>query len=288
MAECVTEFRGERVYSRDFGGIILHASQFAPLTHVDRHRHDDAYACFLAGGPLLERVGTRSWNHCALTLVVHPAGEEHEDFFQGIGFCINLKFTSAWIKANLGDLTPWEERRAFDSGPLLFLGLHLFRIYTRRQLGSISLDIEELAAELLSAGRVFTPCRTVPTRISRVVERLETEPGAPLRLSEYASLADVHPVYLARAFRKTYGKSLGEYQRGARLRQAVRSLTSTDLAISDIAAQCGFFDQSHLTKLLRRSTGLTPNELRRSYQRSVYGSATHRFGAYKTGSRSLS
>jgi AraC family transcriptional regulator len=263
--EVVTEFRGEPVCYCDFGGIALHASRFRSSAHVERHRHNDAYACFLAGGPLHEQVGSRSWNHRSLTLVVHPAGEEHEDLFEGPGFCVNLKITSAWIKANLENLTPWTERRAFDRGPQLFLGLHLFRIYSRRGLGSVSLDMEELAAELLSADRAVAPSRTVPTRISRVVERLEAEPAAPLRLSECASLADVHPVYLARAFRKAYGMSLGEYQRQAKLRHALNLLTSTSLAISDIASDCGFFDQSHLTKLLRRSTGLTPNELRRSY-----------------------
>jgi AraC family transcriptional regulator len=263
--EFVTEFRGERVCYCDFGGIVLHSSRFRPLAHVDRHRHNDAYACFLAGGPLNEQVGGRSWNHRSLTLVVHPAGEEHEDFFEGPGFCVNLQITSAWINANLENLTPWAERRAFDRGPLLFLGLQLFRIYNRRELGSVSLDMEELAGELLSADQAVAPCRSVPTRISRVVERLEAEPAAPLRLSECARLADVHPVYLARAFRKAYGMSLGEYQRQAKLRHAINLLTNTGLAISDIASHCGFFDQSHLTKLLRRSTGLTPNELRRSY-----------------------
>jgi AraC family transcriptional regulator len=253
------------VYCCDFRGIVLHASRFQSLDHVGRHRHNDAYACFLAGGPLREKVGGRSWSHRSLTLIVHPAGEEHEDVFKGPGLCVNLKITSAWIRANLENPTAWEERRAFDHGPLLFLGLNLFRIYNRRDLGSVSLDIEELAAELLSVGRVLAPRRHVPARISHVVERLEAEPSCPPTLSECARLADVHPVYLARAFRKSYGMSLGEYQRQAKLRQAVTLLSSTDLAISDIASDCGFFDQSHLTKLLRRSTGFTPNNLRRSY-----------------------
>ena len=227
-------------------------------------------------------MGGRSWNHRSLTLVVHPAGEEHEDRFEGPGFCVNLKITSAWIKANLDNLTSWTERRAFDRGPKLFQGLHLFRLYNRQGLGSVSLDLEELAGELLSVDGAIAPCGSVPARISPLsgagfllehpagefgpgVERLEAEPALPPRLTECARLADVHPVYLARAFRKAYGMSLGEYQRQAKLRRAVNLLTSTGLAISDIASDCGFFDQSHLTKLLRRSTGLTPNELRRSY-----------------------
>jgi AraC family transcriptional regulator len=260
------EFQGETVCYYDFGGIVLHASSFRRDAKVDRHQHNDAYACFLAGGPLNEKVGSRSWNHRTLTLIVHPAGEEHEDFFEGPGLCVNLKITSAWIKTNLEAHTPWVERRAFEHGPLLFLGLNLFRIYSRREIGSISLDVEELVSELFSIGHAVAPCRIVPTRISRVLERLEADPAFPPRLSECAKLADVHPVYLARAFRKCYGMSLGEYQRQSKIRQAVTLLTDTHLPISDIASDCGFFDQSHLTNMLRSSTGFTPSELRRSYR----------------------
>ena len=262
---CSTEFQGEQVCSWDYGGIVLHASRFQNFARVQRHQHKDAYACFLTGGPLHETVNGRRWNHHSPTFIVHPAGEEHQDVFEGPALCVNLKISTAWIKANFEKDTLWPERRAFDHGPLLFLGLRLFHVYHEQDFDSVGLDLEEIAAELLSAGSAVVRHVTVPARLSRVVERLKADPAAPLSLGECARLADVHPVYLARVFRKTYGMSLGEYQRQAKLRHAVRLLASSSPSLVEIASDCGFFDQSHLTKLLRRSTGFTPKELRRSF-----------------------
>jgi hypothetical protein len=82
------------------GASFYMPQDFSPFDHVGRHRHNDAYACFLAGGPLHEKVGGHSWNHRSLTLLVHPTGEEHVDVFKSLGLCVNLKITSAWIRAN--------------------------------------------------------------------------------------------------------------------------------------------------------------------------------------------
>jgi len=37
---------------------------------------------------------------------------------------------------------------------------------------------------------------------------------------------------------------------------------NTKLPLSEIAVQCGFADQSHLTKTVRRVLGVTPGNLR--------------------------
>ena len=40
-------------------------------------------------------------------------------------------------------------------------------------------------------------------------------------------------------------------------------LDTTDLPLSEIAARCGFYDQSHLTHVFRQKRGVTPGEYRR-------------------------
>lgn len=261
---CANEFRGERLCHRGSDGVLLHASRFQPHTHVELHKHNAAYVCFLVGGPLHERVGTHSWIHGPLTLIVHPAEEEHEDAFEGPGLCINLSIAQAWMSKCLEAVLPWSERQAFDRGPVFLLGLRLLRVYARPLSDSDVLDLEEIAGEFLSFGHRVPECRAIPSRLSLVLEQLEAAPATSMRLSEYARLAELHPVYLARIFRKALGMSLGEYQRLTRLRYAVQLLTSTRVPISHVASDSGFSDQSHLTHLLKHATGLTPNALRRS------------------------
>ncbi len=70
------------------------------------------------------------------------------------------------------------------------------------------------------------------------------------------------PSHFTRVFRAATGRSPHQYVLGQRLERARRALLTTDTAIADIAGACGFADQSHLTRTMRRHLGLTPNALR--------------------------
>ena len=55
-----------------------------------------------------------------------------------------------------------------------------------------------------------------------------------------------------------------EYRTAHRLLSAVKQLLQTDTPIAEIAHDCGFADQSHLTRTLRSKLGVTPTHLRKS------------------------
>jgi AraC family transcriptional regulator len=88
------------------------------------------------------------------------------------------------------------------------------------------------------------------------------------RLSELAAAADVHPVHFARAFRARYGRSPGEYLRHCRLERACALLRDLRTPLADIAAQCGYVDQSHFSHAFRRAYRLTPTAFRRLLRRA--------------------
>lgn len=254
------------MYSKDWGGVVLHASRFGPDAYVERHRHTHAYACFLAEGTLHESVQESTLHFLPSTLILHPPGEVHDDRFEGSGFCVDLQFAPTWMKQTLGNATPVTERMAFDHGRTFCAGLRLFHLFIHRASASV-LDIEEIALDLLSTDYSATPRRRHrPSWVPAVIDQIEAEPTVSRSLSEWAQLPGVHPVYFARAFQRACGMSLGQYQRHARVRRAVRLLSHTTLPISHIAHDCGFSDQSHLTHLLKRFTGFTPADLRQSFK----------------------
>jgi AraC family transcriptional regulator len=74
----------------------------------------------------------------------------------------------------------------------------------------------------------------------------------------------VHPVTLARGFRRAYGCSVGAYLRRLRVARAAQRLAETDDALAEIALEAGFADQSHFSNLFRRETGVSPSAFRRS------------------------
>lgn len=96
-----------------------------------------------------------------------------------------------------------------------------------------------------------------PGWLRRCMEQLVDECEQPLRLADLAAQAGVHPVSLSRAFRRHYGLAPGQLQRRALLNRAARRLRDGQ-PLADVAAQLGFADQSHFTRLFRAEYRCTP------------------------------
>jgi AraC-like DNA-binding protein len=77
----------------------------------------------------------------------------------------------------------------------------------------------------------------------------------------------VHPVHLARAFRAHRGMTVGDYLRRLRATHAATLLEAPGAALSSVAIQAGFGDQSQFTRTLKRVTGVTPGEFGESPDR---------------------
>jgi len=97
-----------------------------------------------------------------------------------------------------------------------------------------------------------------------VIDRLEADlPQAPT-LTELAAEVGVHPAHLSRAL-QVRGETVGEYLRRRRVEQAERALAGPR-PLAEIAADAGFADQAHFTRVFRRHFGMTPAARRRAMQ----------------------
>ncbi|MDI4634275.1 helix-turn-helix transcriptional regulator [Pelomonas sp. V22] len=81
-------------------------------------------------------------------------------------------------------------------------------------------------------------------------------------LCQLAGELGVHPVYLARAFRRHFRCSPGEFARSSRLHRAAALLSRSRRSLVDVALDCGFFDQAHLARSFRAGFGMTPGDYR--------------------------
>ncbi|HET6701301.1 MAG TPA: helix-turn-helix transcriptional regulator, partial [Gemmatimonadaceae bacterium] len=79
-----------------------------------------------------------------------------------------------------------------------------------------------------------------------------------VRVREIAARAGVHPVYLARRFRRFFGSSVVSYLQRGRVTRAADLIASSSLPLSTVAFEAGFADQSHLNRSFRAGTGFTP------------------------------
>lgn len=86
-----------------------------------------------------------------------------------------------------------------------------------------------------------------------------------ITLNDLAQRAGMHPVSLARAFRRVRGCTIGTYVRRIKLERATELLTTSNLTISEIARELGFSDQAHFTRVFKSETGFTPGLCQRAH-----------------------
>jgi AraC-like DNA-binding protein len=85
----------------------------------------------------------------------------------------------------------------------------------------------------------------------------------PIRIQTLARMSGLSRFHFLRTFARAIGMTPHAYQNQLRLALAVRRLRESAPA-AQAAAECGFYDQSHLMRVLRRSHGLTPALLKRA------------------------
>jgi AraC family transcriptional regulator len=113
------------------------------------------------------------------------------------------------------------------------------------------------------AGRRCTlPKSAMPEWLSKAVELTRSEYSRRISLAEVAALAGVHPVTVAVAFRRHFGKSFGDYVTDLRIAYARRELQNTQRPIAEIAQEAGFYDESHMGRVFRQRFRVSPGALR--------------------------
>jgi AraC-like DNA-binding protein len=136
------------------------------------------------------------------------------------------------------------------------------RLFDAIDCGS-ELGIDETLASALDV-LLGPPDRThIRPRLSEVRERIDAEFREPLRLPDLATLVGLSPTRLLRAFEAAYGLTPHRYQQSRRVAKARRMILG-GAALADVAAACGYSDQSHLNRWFLRIHGVTPGRLRRA------------------------
>jgi AraC-like DNA-binding protein len=105
------------------------------------------------------------------------------------------------------------------------------------------------------------PTGAVERAITHLRERYVT--GVPL--SELAAVANLSPYHFIRVFTRETGLTPLTYQNNLRLARAKRSLR-VQARGAQAAIDSGYYDQSHLTRALQRTHGITPGVFRRAFK----------------------
>ena len=257
--------RGGEFYSpvqaRFQAGDVLLSELRQPCSRlVPRHEHELAYVTVVLDGDYLEGDRGRLDEIHPLSAAVNPAGAAHSTVIGPAGASFfTVEFRESAMR-ELGLRIP--NATTFDrgTGAVLWPGLRLYSAFkAQSNLGVLECGI----LELLGAISGFEASEaSAPAWFGRVKQRLHDEYCEPLKIRDLAREAGVHPVHLARVFRRIEKQTPGEYQQRLQVRAACKLLRRPEWPLAAIAAECGFSDQSHLTRVFRRMTGTTPARFR--------------------------
>ena len=257
------EFWGSGPAYRAIGEFTFHRlAANAPEHEVERHTHDEAhFVLVLSGSYKSSAVGAPPVSRTPL-LLFNPAGTTHEDrFLSGEGSFLAV---SGGRDEGLGPAT-----RLYD--PYAIWAAHGIAAQFDRS-GAVALDFDGRAHQLLASVVPFTSDESrdavqPPAWLKRAFEMSFTADDPDLKVADLAAEVGVHPVHLARVFKRYLHCSPGEHLRGLRLERAAALIGGSTASLSDIAYAAGFADQAHLNTAFRRAFQTTPAAWRRDVAR---------------------
>ena len=249
--------------------LVFDESIYPPGHAQPEHDHEYANISIVLSGSIEERVGRRTHDGVAGHVVFKPARMPHANRCRSNGarlFRIELHGTGSEDLLAKGSL---REYAWAPGGPPLALMLRARREH-RKSDPETPLVIESLALEVLAR----LPGCDVPSGdrdargpeppwFRRLLDRLHSRSDQPLRVTDLAHEAGVHPVYLARVFRKRHRGTIGDYVRWLRLARSIELMRHRERPLADIALEAGFYDQAHFSRTFRSGLGRSPAAYRR-------------------------
>lgn len=101
-------------------------------------------------------------------------------------------------------------------------------------------------------------------RAEAIVRFIQEHYREDISAAELAGRFGLSPSYISSLLKQTLGIRYSEYVTQLRLGYAKKLLLSTRKSIKEITADCGYYSQSHFTKLFLEKEGCTPLEYRKA------------------------
>jgi AraC family transcriptional regulator len=105
-----------------------------------------------------------------------------------------------------------------------------------------------------------------PWQVRRAKEILSAHLDGDISLQEVARECHLSMSHFSRQFRRTTGLPPHKWLLTRRIEVAKEKLGDPRLSLPDVAAACGFADQSHLTRVFTRMVGVSPGAWRRALE----------------------
>ena len=100
--------------------------------------------------------------------------------------------------------------------------------------------------------------------VYKVMEYVKANFAKKISLDDIARHVYLSRSYLSSIFKEETGQSLFSYINQVRIEKSKLYLLDNAVGLVDVAALCGFEDQSYFTKVFKKATGVSPKKYRDS------------------------
>jgi AraC-like DNA-binding protein len=240
-----------------------------------RHTHETyAVAGILDGCETFFHRGEQRYAAAGAIAVVCP-DEVHDGAPHGGGFEYRTLYPSAALMQEVAEDVagrplahpPWFRHSVIRDPELMGM---LVRLHATLSAGAGEVFLIEQDTRLIAfltrlivrwADLDASPLPQESRLVARVRDYMEAHLADEVELADLAQLAGVSRSHFIRAFQRETGQTPHAYLMDRRFRAASRLLERGD-APGEVAAACGFFDQSHLNRVFKARMGVTPGVYR--------------------------
>jgi AraC family transcriptional regulator len=262
----LTDEAGVRVRSARANGFELAELQFPPDYVQAPFEPERPYLAIVIEGGLAKSFATRTMRLAHGTALSMPVGARHGARFGHDGARVVVVKPSNGSQPARGCLDRLAELHGRGFAWLAWRLAAELRASDR----AAPLAAEAFALELLAAasraGDGERAHGRPPAWLEPAAELLRSRER--IGLGAVADAVGVHPAHLARVFRAHHGMSVGEFARRTHVEWAATQLARTDSPLAVVAAEAGFADQSHFTRLFKKHVGITPARYRAETRRA--------------------
>ena len=241
------------------------AMRFPAGLHLRMHQHPRATIAVILQGGFAGSYHHQEHDCTATNVVVEPAGESHANRFGNVQSTIlALSLSEEDLQGPFASLT---RGIRFTRDPFVTQVARRAQVELDDPDELMPMAVESAALDLMTRMARSARNEGRPAWLNRARQHLHDRYADPLQLSDVALEVGVEPERLARTFRHAFGEPMASYLRRLRVEMAATMLASGALPISQVAADVGFADQSHLTRCFTRYLGTTPARYREEQRR---------------------
>jgi AraC family transcriptional regulator len=249
-------YLGNNRRSFSLDGIAVTQTEYTEKVSERWHYHVNNHISYIVQGGNREQRKNHEVQALPGNLLIYPSGVLHRN--------LNTAHPSKNINLEVDDQFLRQHDLKFSMLSSVHLKSLVLKVYKECLINDN--DSETSVKALVLSAFEFSQEkheRTSPGWIARIADVLHDRWNENVSLTELSHELNLHPVTISKSFPKHFHCSLGEYARKIKIDKAISFINHSDRSLTEIALECGFFDQSHFIKTFKGVTGFTPKEYQR-------------------------